>query len=104
MACELLIKLIRFYYGRVGGRGPATSTAHRIKDLNGSRTNQWLAVMLFGVVYLAVGVAFPNPSAADKNQFLWRLAAWVICAGAFAIHIGLEHFCFQNLARRTAFH
>jgi len=60
--------------------------------------------MLFGVVYLAVGVAFPNPSAADKNQFLWRLAAWVICAGAFAIHIGLEHFCFQNLARRTAFH
>jgi hypothetical protein len=60
--------------------------------------------MLFGVVYLAVGVAFPNPSAADKNQFLWRLAAWVICAVAFAIHIGLEHFRFQNPARRTAFH
>ena len=60
--------------------------------------------MLFGVVYLAVGVAFPNPSAADKNQFLWRLTAWVICAVAFAIHIGLEHFRFQNLALRTAFH
>jgi len=60
--------------------------------------------MLFGVVYLAVGVAFPNPSAADKNQFLWRLAAWVICAVAFAIHIGLEHIRFQNLALRTAFH
>ena len=60
--------------------------------------------MLFGVVYLAVGVAFPNPSAADKNQFLWRLAAWVICAVAFTIHLGLEHFRFQHSARRTAFH
>ena len=60
--------------------------------------------MLFGVVYLAVGVAFPNPSAADKNQFLWRLAAWVICAVTFAIHLGLEHFRFQNSAGRTAFH
>jgi hypothetical protein len=55
-------------------------------------------------VYLVVGVAFPNPSAADKNQFIWRLAAWVICAGAFAFHIGLEHFGFRNLARRAAIH
>jgi hypothetical protein len=60
--------------------------------------------MLFAAVYLVVGVAFPNPSAADKNQFMWRLAAWVICAVAFAIHIVLEHLRFQNPAGRTAFH
>jgi hypothetical protein len=52
--------------------------------------------MLFAAVYLVVGVAFPNPSAADKNQFMWRLAAWVICAVAFAIHIVLEHFRFRT--------
>src|SRR5436190_24115155 len=86
-------------------RGPTKlETSVSQKHLNASRTNQWLAVMLFGGVYLAVGVAFPNPSAADKNQFLWRLAAWVVCVVAFAIHLGLEHFRFQNSARRTAFH
>jgi len=60
--------------------------------------------MVFAAVYLVVGVAFPNPSAADKNQFMWRLGAWVICAVAFAIHIVLERLRFQNSAGRTAFH
>jgi hypothetical protein len=60
--------------------------------------------MLFAVVYMVVGVAFPNPSAADKNQFMWRLGAWLICALAFVIHIVLEHFRFRNPAGRTAFH
>lgn len=59
---------------------------------------------LFGVVYLLVGVAFPNPPAANKLQFVWRLAAWLICAVAFAIHIGLEHFRFRNSPRRAALH
>jgi len=61
-------------------------------------------VILFGVVYLVVGVAFPNPSAANKAQFMWRLGAWLICLVAFAIHIGLEHFRFRNSAKRTALH
>jgi len=61
-------------------------------------------MMLFAAVYLVVGVAFPNPSAANKNQFMWRLGAWLICALAFAIHIVLEHFRFRNPAGRTAFH
>jgi cytosine/uracil/thiamine/allantoin permease len=57
----------------------------------------WLAaVILFGIVYLFVGVAFPNPSASSKTQFIWRLAVWLICAVAFAIHIGLEHFRFRT--------
>lgn len=61
-------------------------------------------MILFGVVYLVVGVAFPNPSAANKAQFMWRLGAWLICLVAFAIHIGLEHFRFRNSAKRTGLH
>ena len=56
------------------------------------------------MVYLVVGDVFPNPSAADKMQFVWRLAAWLTCAAAFAIHIGLEHFRLRSSSRRTALH
>jgi hypothetical protein len=73
--------------------------------LNASGKDRWLwAVILFGVVYLIVGVAFPNPSAANRLQFIWRLGAWLICAVAFAVHIGLEHFRFRNPPPRTALH
>ncbi len=73
--------------------------------MNASGKYQWLpVVILIGVVYLVVGVAFPNPPASNENQFLWRLAAWVICAVAFAIHIGLEHFVLRSSALRNAFH
>jgi hypothetical protein len=60
--------------------------------------------MLFGVVYVFVGVAFPNPPASNKFQFMWRLGAWFIAFLAFAIHIGLEHFRFHNPPFRAAFH
>jgi hypothetical protein len=56
------------------------------------------------MVYLFVGVALPNPPAPNQAQFLWRLAAWLICALMFALHIGLEHFRFRNAPRRTALH
>ncbi len=61
-------------------------------------------MILFGVVYLVVGIAFPNPPASNKLQFIWRLAAWLTCAAAFAIHIGLAYFRFWNSPRRTALH
>lgn len=74
-------------------------------NLNASGKYQWLrAVMLFGMVYLVVGVSFPNPAAPNKMQFMWRLAAWLTCAVAFAIHIVLEHFQLQNSPSRTALH
>ena len=71
---------------------------------NASR-HQWLrATMLFGTVYLVVGVAFPNPAAPSEIQFRWRLASWLTCAAAYAIHIGLEHFRLRNAPRMTALH
>jgi hypothetical protein len=74
-------------------------------DLDASGKHHWLrAVALFGAVYLVVGVAFPNPAVANRVQFIWRLAAWLTCAVAFAIHIALEAFRFQSSPRRTALH
>lgn len=61
-------------------------------------------MILFGIVYLLVGVAFPNPPVANKSQFMWRLAAWIICAVAFATHIWLEHFQLRSSPRATALH
>jgi uncharacterized membrane protein YbhN (UPF0104 family) len=75
------------------------------ESLNVSGKYQWLGtVILFGIVYLVVGVAFPNPPASNKMQFMWRLGAWSIAALAFGIHIGLEHFRFRNSPLRTALH
>src|SRR4030095_8519969 len=74
-------------------------------NVNASGKHHWLlAVILFGVVYLVVGVAFPNPAVANKVQFMWRLAAWLTCALAFAIHICVEHFRFRNSPHTAALH
>jgi len=63
-----------------------------------------VTAVLLGVAYVLVGVAFPNPPASDKWQFAWRLAAWLICAVAFAAHIGYEHFRLCNSPLKTALH
>jgi len=75
-----------------------------LATLPGSKYQWPLAVILFGMVYLVVGVAFPNPPAPNKAQFVWRLAAWLTCAVAFAFHIGLEHFRLRSSPGRTALH
>ena len=72
--------------------------------MNASRYQSLCAVILFAIVYLVVGVAFPNPPASNKMQFMWRLAAWLICAVAFALHICVTYFRFGNSPRSTALH
>jgi hypothetical protein len=73
--------------------------------VSGSDPYRWLRTVIpFGVVYLLAGVALPNPPIPNRAQFMWRLAAWSICALAFTLHIGLEHFRFRNPPRRTALH
>jgi len=74
-------------------------------NVNASGKYRWLlTVIVFGVVYLLVGVGFPNPPASDKMQFMWRLAAWLISAAAFAVQIGYEHFRLHNSPARIALH
>jgi hypothetical protein len=37
-------------------------------------------------------------------QFMWRLASWLTCAAAFAVHLGYEHFRLCNSPGRIALH
>jgi hypothetical protein len=74
-------------------------------NMDGKKSSKYRGlalVPLFGVVYLFIAVWFPNPPASNPSQFAWRVAAWILCALAFAIQIGLEHFRLGSTPRRTA--
>ena len=63
--------------------------------------------MLFAIVYPVVGIAFAalaNPSAPNEMRVTWRLAAWLVCAAAFAVHLGYEHFRLRSSPLRAAWH
>lgn len=45
------------------------------------------AVVLVGVFYAVVGIVFAWP---ENHVRVWRLAAWLVSAAAFATHIGYE--------------
>src|SRR2546425_5823479 len=69
---------------------------------------RWLrAVLLLGVVYLVTGIAFAalaHGAGSNQMRVAWRLAAWVISAAAFAVHIGYEHVRLRSTPRTTALH
>jgi hypothetical protein len=69
---------------------------------------RWLqTVLLVGVVYLLTGITFAalaNRAASHQMRVTWRLAAWVISAAAFAVHIGYEHVRLRSSPGRTALH
>jgi uncharacterized membrane protein YfcA len=63
--------------------------------------------MFFAIVYPVVGITFAalaNPSASKEMRVTWRLAAWLVCAAAFAAHLGYEHFLLRNSPLRAALH
>jgi len=63
--------------------------------------------MLFAIVYPVVGITFAalaNPSVSNAMRVTWRLAAWLVSAGAFAAHLGYEHFRLRNAPPRAAWH
>jgi hypothetical protein len=59
------------------------------------------AVVLIGAIYAVIGVVFAWPV---NHVRVWRLAAWLVSAAAYAAHIGYEHFRVRNAPRRTALH
>jgi cation transporter-like permease len=59
------------------------------------------AVVLAGVMYAIIGVAFAWPA---THARVWRLAAWLVSAAAFAAHIGYERSMLRNPPRRAALH
>ena len=64
----------------------------------------WGMVLLFGIGYAVVGIAFPNPSTPGATQQMWRLAAWIASVIIFGIQIWYEHFRFHNRHGTTALH
>jgi hypothetical protein len=47
------------------------------------------AVVLVGVFYAVIGIVFAWP---ENHVRVWRLAAWLVSAAAYATHIGYESF------------
>src|SRR5947209_6840001 len=76
--------------------------------MNASGRQRWLrTVILLGVVYLVVGIAFgafAGWSASHQMRVTWRVLAFFISAVAFAVHIGYEHFRWGNSPLITASH
>ena len=58
-------------------------------------------MIILGFVYAFVGIVFAVP--ADHVK-VWRLAAWVASAFAYAAHICYERFRLRNSPRSAALH
>ena len=75
-------------------------------DLSSSR--RWVGpVLLVGTVYCLAGLVFGVLAAragSPQVRVMWRLAAWVVSAGAFTAHIWHEHRRLQTSPQTTAFH
>ena len=70
--------------------------------MNEARRQRWArVVVLVGVMYALIGVVFAWPASYVR---VWRLAAWLVSAAAYAAHIGYEHFGLRNPPRRAALH
>lgn len=64
-------------------------------------------VILFGVFYTAVGIAFgalAGSAASDHARALWRLAAWILSAAAFGAQVWYERVRLRNPPRVSAWH
>jgi hypothetical protein len=62
---------------------------------------------VLAIVYPVVGIAFAalaGPSASNEMRTVWRLAAWLVSAAAFAVHLGYEHFRLRSSPFRAALH
>ncbi len=67
-----------------------------------SHSQLWVrAVIVLGVVYCLVGIVFAAPT---SHVRVWRLAAWVVSAAAYAAHVAYEHFRLRNSPRSGALH
>ena len=73
-----------------------------------SNSRRWLGtVLLVGAVYCLAGLAFGALAARAGSlqvRVMWRLAAWLVSAGAFGAHIWHEHRRLQSSPQITAFH
>jgi len=59
------------------------------------------AVILLGVFYSVVGIVFAMPTGHVRA---WRLAAWIVSAAAYAVHVAYERFRLRSSPRAGALH
>lgn len=83
-------------------------TQGKATGMNRLENRRWLRMaMPIAIVYPVVGIAFgalANPSTLHGTRIAWRLAAWWVCAAAFAAHLGYEHFRLRSSPSRAALH
>ena len=58
-------------------------------------------MVILGGLYASVGIVFALP---DAHVKVWRLAAWLVSAVAYAAHICYERFRLRNSPRSAALH
>jgi len=66
-----------------------------------------VTALLFGIVYVAVGLissALSGAAGSRQLSFAWRLGAYVVSAIAFAIHVRHEYFTARGSPATTALH
>jgi hypothetical protein len=70
--------------------------------MNKSGRQSWIRPMIiFGLGYAFVGIVFAAP---DTNVKGWRLAAWVVSAVAYAVHVCYERFRLHASPPSAALH
>lgn len=73
-----------------------------------SDRKRWLrAVLLIGVIYFVIGIAFgalAHRAGSNSMRETWNRLAFLAFGIVFAVHIGYEHFRLRNSARITATH
>lgn len=76
--------------------------------MDGSRRPWPLIACLVGAVYFGVGITFAALAGAASSHQLrvtWRLAAWILCAAVFLVHLWSERARQETKsARATAWH
>lgn len=59
------------------------------------------ALIVVGVIYALTGIVFALP---ESHVRVWRFAAWLVSAAAYATHIGYEHLRARATPGRAAWH
>ena len=70
------------------------------------KRNHWISLIVVGIAYGFVGIVLTELSkrfATDQARF-WRLAAWILSAVVFAVHIGFEQFRLKQRSLQVALH
>lgn len=74
---------------------------HSVVD---SADRRWFGrAALVALAYPVVGILFALPAQGPATR-AWRLAAWLVCALVFVLHLRFEHSRFRDLPSRAALH